>query len=98
MKMIQDEPIQFSKLNVSSQLLDVLKKCLEKDPVQRITYEELILHPFWHLESYEVEIEDLKKYKIPSEPQFDSYLRNRGIDPGQYRMHKQGLTIPTKQP
>lgn len=38
-----------------------------------------------------------KLYKIPSEPQFDAYLRNRGIDPGQYRLHKQGLAIP-KQP
>lgn len=76
-------------------MLDVLKKCLEKDPVQRITYEELICHPFWNIEVFKNDIEDMKKlYKIPSEPQFDAYLWNRCIDPIQYWLRKQGLSIP----
>jgi hypothetical protein len=66
----------------------VLSLLLEKDPLQRITYEELIAHPYWQDKGFEYELTGMKAYKIPHQPQFDAYLKNRGIDPQHYMAHK----------
>jgi len=36
----------------------------------------------------------MKQYKIPSEPQFDQYLKSRGIDPSVWWLNKQTLKAP----
>ena len=41
-----------------------MSKLLEKDPAMRITYEEVIIHPFWAGHGFDEDIEDLKKVKL----------------------------------
>jgi len=53
---------------------DLLSRCLEKDPVKRISWEHLRKHPFWPKE--------INNRKMPRQPQFDNYLKvSRGINP-----------------
>lgn len=56
---------------------------LEKDPADRITWEELLENPYWDDE----DISELKYKKFPNELQFNSYLeklgRKRRIAPSQ---------------
>ena len=40
-------PVEFEeKDNLDPELLDSMKRCLEKDPRKRATIEELLVHPF----------------------------------------------------
>jgi serine/threonine-protein kinase TTK/MPS1 len=40
-------PVDFGeKYNMDPQLLDTMKRCLEKDPAKRATVEELLVHPY----------------------------------------------------
>ena len=40
-------PVEFAKKeNLDPQLLDTMKRCLEKDPAKRATIEELLVHPY----------------------------------------------------
>lgn len=47
---------------------------LEKDPADRITWEELIENPYWG----EEELKILDAEKLPDEPQFEAYLKRVG--------------------
>lgn len=49
----------------SSEFRDLLRRCLDKNPFTRITWEELRCHPFWHAEGGLAEVE------LPSQPVFD---------------------------
>jgi serine/threonine protein kinase len=83
-KMVQEDEPAIQALNVSSNLKDLISKLLEKDPINRICWEELIEHPFWE----SMDTEEFIKFKFPSQPQFDSYLESRGINPEHFIMHK----------
>ena len=40
-------PVEFEEMdNLDPELLDSMKRCLEKDPTKRATIEELLVHPF----------------------------------------------------
>ena len=40
-------PVEFEEMdNLDPELLDSMKRCLEKDPTKRATIEELLIHPF----------------------------------------------------
>ena len=56
-----------NKLKVSSELKDLLSQLLEKDPVKRITYPELVNHPYWS-KDYPKEIKEMKKLVMPKQP------------------------------
>ena len=56
---------------------DLLGRCLEKDPVKRISWEHLRRHPFW--------VKEINARKLPRQPQFDAYLKSyRGINPDSF--------------
>jgi len=62
----------------SREFNDLLFKLLEKDPIKRINWDEIKVHPFWAgLPSC---IEFTKRI-YPHQPQFDAYLQQRGIVP-----------------
>uniref|UniRef100_A0AAV1TWW7 Protein kinase domain-containing protein n=1 Tax=Peronospora matthiolae TaxID=2874970 RepID=A0AAV1TWW7_9STRA len=48
-RMIQTEAMQLplSDCGMSLEFCDLLRRLLEKDPYQRITWDELVVHPFW---------------------------------------------------
>lgn len=52
---------------------------LEKDPIKRITWNELRKHPFWSAQQPFVSFK--KGIVYPEQPQFDQYLTQRGIVP-----------------
>ena len=71
--MIQDDPTP--KLSeFSDEFNDLISKLLEKEPTCRPSWEELCNHPFWRKDP-------LKSLPLPVQPQFDEYLRGKGIDP-----------------
>lgn len=82
-KMIQDEPVPLYLLSATSDCKDLITQLLEKDPVKRISWDELINHPYWGSDG-----DELKTISFPPQPQFEEYLRNRGIDPEHYLIHK----------
>lgn len=47
---------------------------LEKDPADRITWEELVETPYWG----EEELKELNLSSLPEEPQFEAYLKKMG--------------------
>lgn len=67
-KQIPDVPGVSSDFNKLTLLL------LEKDPVKRITFEEIKKHPFFDGFSLESNVP-------AAQPQFDLYLTSRGINP-----------------
>ncbi len=60
----------------SPEFNDLLSRLLEKDPVKRIYWEHLRKHPFWNKE--------INQRELPKQPQFDSYLATRGVDPQEF--------------
>ena len=38
----------------SPDFIDLLKRLLEKDPIKRINWEEIRVHPFWKLSGFEI--------------------------------------------
>ena len=72
-KMIQYDPIPTLE-GVSNEFNDILSKLLEKEPTCRPSWEELSNHPFWGDEKF-------TSLSLPEEPQFDRYLKAKGIDP-----------------
>ena len=75
---------------------DLLNRLLEKDPCKRIPWEHLRKHPFW--------TKEINVRKLPRQPTFDSYLKQRGInaDEFQEQQTRDGYFIPNmlhfKQP
>ena len=61
----------------------LLSDLLEKDPSQRISWPELLSHPFWGSAFVGVEA------MLPEQPQYDRYLRERGV--GQRSLSKSPL-------
>ena len=59
---------------VSKELNDLLAKLLEKEPTCRPSWDELSNHAFWGDEKF-------KSLLLPDEPQFERYLKAKGIDP-----------------
>jgi serine/threonine-protein kinase ULK4 len=67
----------FEKVNAfGSSFHDLLTKLLEKDPLRRISWEQLRKHPFWN--------EELPKRALPNQPQFDIYVKSKGYDPEEF--------------
>ena len=52
----------------------MLTKLLEKEPTCRPSWEELAAHPFWKDEPFTTP-------EMPRQPQFERYLKSKGIDP-----------------
>jgi serine/threonine protein kinase len=52
--MIQNDSVPFERVNCSPELKNLISILLEKDPVKRARYSELVTHPFWQ------DSEDLK--------------------------------------
>lgn len=72
----------------SPEFQDLLEKLLEKDPLRRISWELLRKHPFWE--------EELPKRHLPRQPQFDSYIKSKGLNPEKFYKHleKNSYFIP----
>ncbi|CAI2366337.1 unnamed protein product [Moneuplotes crassus] len=73
-KLITEDPTPVHLLRCSQELKDMISLMLEKDPADRITWEELIESPYWE----EEELKVLDAEKLPDEPQFDAYLKRVG--------------------
>ncbi len=53
MRMIQDDPVPLKLLSKASpELKNLLTVLLEKDPVKRLRYPDLIAHKFWDQDGY----------------------------------------------
>ena len=61
---VADASVEFNQL---------LTDLLEKDPAQRISWPELLSHPFWGSAFVGVEA------MLPEQPHYDRYLRDRGV-------------------
>jgi len=72
--MITEDPVPFNALECSSDLKEIIKSLLEKDPAKRVTWEELFELSYWE----NFEMKEVTQYKFPVEPQFDSYLHKLG--------------------
>ena len=72
----------------SPEFQDLLTKLLEKDPLRRISWEQLRKHPFWE--------EELPQRNLPSQPQFDTYIKSKGLDPEKFykQQEKSSYFIP----
>jgi serine/threonine-protein kinase ULK4 len=55
---------------------DLLNKLLEKDPLRRISWEQLRKHPFWE--------EEIPIKPLPQQPQFDNFIKQKGIKPDEF--------------
>ena len=60
----------------SKEFNDLLTGLLEKDPVRRITWDLVRTHSFWE--------EPLQEQYLSPQPQFDSYMVARGLNPARY--------------
>ena len=72
----------------SDTFYDLLTKLLEKDPLQRISWEQLRKHPFWESE--------IEQRVLPPQPHFDAYIKNRGHDPQEFyeKQEKNSYFVP----
>jgi len=59
--------------DTSAEFNQLLGDLLEKDPAQRISWPELLSHPFWGSAFVGVEA------MLPEQPHYDQYLRGRGV-------------------
>ncbi|CAI2363171.1 unnamed protein product [Moneuplotes crassus] len=73
-KLITEEPTPIHLLRCSPELKEMIGLMLEKDPADRITWEELIQNPYWQ----EEELNALDVDRLPEEPQFEAYLKRMG--------------------
>ena len=60
----------------SASFHDLLSKLLEKDPLKRISWEQLRKHPFWE--------DEILQRTLPSQPQFDKYIKSKGYSPEEF--------------
>ena len=67
---------------------DLLFKLLEKDPLRRISWEQLRKHPFWESE--------IDQRDLPPQPQFDLYIKIQGLEPQKYydAQEKNAFCVP----
>lgn len=74
--------------NFSDTFHDLLSKLLEKDPLRRISWEQLRKHPFWESEIFQ--------RTLPKQPQFDKYIQVRGYDPDEFyeKQEKNSYFVP----
>ena len=63
---------------------DLLQRLLQKDPTRRATWSEIRNHPFF-------DGEEITSYPLPTQPQFDQYLRSRGLDPHKFWIQKESV-------
>ena len=72
----------------SASFHDLLSKLLEKDPLKRISWEQLRKHPFWE--------EEISQRVLPSQPQFDKYIKSKGYSPEEFyqQQEKNSYFIP----
>lgn len=63
----------------SPEFNDLVSKLLKKDPIERINWPELKRHPYWTAQAPMITLKKAVLY--PDQPQFDEYLRSRGIVP-----------------
>ena len=73
-KMITEDPIPVQILKCSNELKDIITLMLEKEPADRITWEELLDNPYWEDE----DVDELQFRNFPNEPQFEAYLLKYG--------------------
>lgn len=73
-KMITDDPVPLHVLQASSGLNEIVSLLLEKDPVERLTWEELLEHSYWD----DSDRKELAYLKFPAEPQFEAYMQKYG--------------------
>lgn len=71
--MIQDNPTP-KVPGFSDEFNDLLSKLLEKEPTWRPSWDELAAHPLWKDDPF-------TPMPLPDQPQFDAYLRAKGIEP-----------------
>jgi len=72
----------------SSKFNDLIRGLLDKDPIKRFTWEIVRKHPFWE--------EQLPETTLPPQPQFEAYLRTRGINPSKLEEVKDTTEIAKK--
>lgn len=73
-KMITEDPVPIHTLSGSPEIKEIISLLLEKDPAKRISWEELIEHPYWD----ENDIKEFGYLRLPEEPQFEAYLQKYG--------------------
>lgn len=73
-KMITEDPVPIHTLGGSAEIKEIISLLLEKDPAKRITWEELIEHPYWD----ENDTKEFGYLRFPEEPQFEAYLQKYG--------------------
>lgn len=85
---IVESPFDKKVDGFSPEFHDLLNKLLEKDPLTRISWEQLRKHPFWE--------EELPHRTLPKQPQFDHYIKMRGFDPDEFykKQEKNSYFIP----
>lgn len=52
---------------------ELLIDLMEKDPAKRVTWEELVAHPFWGNNATDLDV------VMPPQPQYEKYLQKRGV-------------------
>ena len=73
-KMITEDPVPLQMLNCSKELKEIVSLMLQKDPADRLSWEELFENPYWET----FDLQEIEFLKFPQEPQFDNYLRKYG--------------------
>lgn len=60
--------------------------------MRRISWDQLRKHPFWE--------EELPKRNLPRQPQFDYYVKSKGLDPEEFykEQEKNSYFIPLIEP
>ncbi|GAQ82018.1 Serine-threonine protein kinase FUSED [Klebsormidium nitens] len=66
---ILETPLSPLPASVSPEFADLVQRLLVKDPVHRISWPELRVHPFWRVPT--------KELPLPEQPAFDHFLRQR---------------------
>ena len=68
--------------NFSLEFNNLIAGLLEKDPIKRISWEALRVHPCWE--------EVLSELQLPPQPQFEAYMISRGIHSSKLTEHSKG--------
>lgn len=66
---ILETPLSLLPASVSPEFADLVQRLLVKDPVHRISWPKLRVHPFWRVAT--------KELPLPEQPAFDHFLRQR---------------------
>lgn len=73
-KMITEDPVPLNTLECSSELKEIISLWLQKDPAERVIWEELMDHNYWR----DQDNKELAHVRFPKEPQFEAYLLKYG--------------------